>query len=70
VVLGTQIDGGHAEPAMGYNAVSDSWLMQNHWDELPDHWGVCIGTHCSYHLLTSDQLFSATLDADFVQPVQ
>lgn len=69
VTLGNKIDGGHAEGLMGYNVVTDAWLLQNHWDALPAHWGVCIGTHCSYHLLTSSQLFSSTLDADFVQPL-
>jgi len=64
------VDGGHAEGLFGYNVPTDTWLVQNHWDALPDHWGVCIGTHCSYHLLTSAQLFSPDLDADFVQPVQ
>ncbi len=63
------IDGGHAEPTVAFDGV-DTWVMQNHWDELPEHWGVCIGTHCSYHLLTTEQLFGTVLDADFVQPVQ
>ena len=62
-----QVDGGHAEGLFGYDVKTDTWVLQNHWDQS---WGVCIGSHCGYHLLTSAQLFSTTLDADFVQPIQ
>lgn len=61
------VDGGHAESLAGYDLQNDRWLVQNHWD---NDWGVCLGTHCGYHWLTTQQLMSTQLDADFVEPVQ
>ena len=59
------VDGGHAESTAGYDAATDTWYIQNHWD---NDWGICLGTHCGYHVLSSAQLFGTLLDADFVKP--
>lgn len=59
------VDGGHALELVAYDAVTDTWYLQNHWG---NQWGICLGTHCGYHVLTSAQLFGAELDADFVMP--
>jgi len=59
------VAGGHAEAIQGYDVVADTWYIQNHWD---NDWGICLGTHCGYHVLTSAQLFGSALDADFVKP--
>lgn len=59
--------GGHAEGLFGYDPVLDEWFLENHWDQS---WGICRNGHCGYHRLTTKQLFSSALDADFVQPVQ
>lgn len=61
------MQGGHAESIVGHNIVTDDWYLQNHWD---NDWGICLGTHCGYHTLTTAQLFGAALDADFVAPIQ
>jgi C1A family cysteine protease len=67
LALTGNVQGGHAESIVGYDATADAYYLQNHWD---NDWGICLGAHCGYHVLTGAQLFSTTLDADFVQPVQ
>jgi hypothetical protein len=60
------INGGHAVGIFQFNAQKDEWDLLNHWD---DSWGVRVGGQGGHFILTTAQLFSPELDADFVQPV-